>query len=490
MKRQHLKAYALLLSMVFFMLLLIGCGATQEEGKIPITTESGKAKEYFLQGRELFEKLRGQDARPFFEKAIAEDEDFAMAYLFRSFVMPSVKEFWQNLNKAKELIGGVSEGERLWILGVEAGASGLPMKQREMYKQLVEEYPNDERAHNLLGNNYFGQEQYEQAIAEYQRAIQINPNFSQPYNQMGYANRFLENYAEAEKAFQKYIELIPDDPNPYDSYAELLMKMGRYDESIENYGKALEQDPNFVASHIGIATNLNFLGNHNKAREQLQELYDMARNDGERRAALFAMSVSYVDEGDFDAALEEQNKAYALAEKINDAGAMAGDNVVMGNILLEAGRIDEAADKFEKAVEIVEASNLSEDVKENTRRFYLFNAGRVAIKKGNLEEAKAKMEEFLQKAEAINHPFQIKFAHQLAGQIALEEKKWDKAIEELQQSSLQNPYNWFRMALAYKGKGDTEKDRELFERAADWNALNSMNYAFMRHRAQQMLESL
>jgi tetratricopeptide (TPR) repeat protein len=208
MKRQHLKAYALLLSMVFFMLLLIGCGATQEEGKIPITTKSGEAKEDFLQGRDLFEKLRGQDARPFFEKAIAEDEDFAMAYLFRSFVMPSVKEFWQNLNKAKELIGGVSEGERLWILGVEAGASGLPMKQREMYKQLVEEYPNDERAHNLLGNNYFGQEQYEQAIAEYQRAIQINPNFSQPYNQMGYANRFLENYAEAEKAFQKS-QMIP-----------------------------------------------------------------------------------------------------------------------------------------------------------------------------------------------------------------------------------------------------------------------------------------
>jgi tetratricopeptide (TPR) repeat protein len=490
MKRQKQKVYALLLSMVVCLLMLIGCGVTQEEGKIPITTKSGEAKEYFLQGRDLFEKLRGQDARPFFEKAIAEDENFAMACLFRSFVMPSVKEFWQNLNNAKELVEGVSEGERLWILGVEAGASGLPMKQREMYKQLVEAYPDDERAHNLLGNNYFGQEHYEQAIAEYQRATQINPDFSQPYNQMGYAHRFLENFTEAEKAFQKYIELIPDDPNPYDSYAELLMKMSRYDESIEHYGKALEQDPNFVASHIGIATNFNFTGNHGKAREQLQELYDMARNDGERRAAHFAMSVSYVDEGDRDAALEEQNKAYALAEKINDAGAMAGDNVAMGNILLEAGRIDEAAAKFEKAVEMVEGSNLSEDVKENTRRFYLFNEGRVAIKKGNLEDAKAKLDEFLQKAEAVNNPFQIKFAHQLAGQIALEEKQWDKAIEELQQSSLQNPYNWFRMALAYKGKGDTEKARELFERAADWNALNSMNYAFMRHRAQQMLESM
>jgi len=106
MKRQKQKVYALLLSMVVCLLMLIGCGVTQEEGKIPITTKSREAKEYFLQGRDLFEKLRGQDARPFFEKAIAEDENFAMACLFRSFVMPSVKEFWQNLNNAKELVEG------------------------------------------------------------------------------------------------------------------------------------------------------------------------------------------------------------------------------------------------------------------------------------------------------------------------------------------------------------------------------------------------
>jgi tetratricopeptide (TPR) repeat protein len=490
MTRHSARCWALMLSVSLLLLMVIGCAAPKEDGKIPITTKSEKARKDFLVGRDLFEKLRGQEARPFFERAIAEDPDFAMSYLFLSFVVPNAKGFWENLAKATALADKVSPGERLWILGAEAGAYAYAMKQRELYKELVEAYPQDERAHNLLGNHYFGQEDYEAAIREYQQATQINPDFSQPYNQLGYAHRLMENFDEAEKAFKTYIELIPDDPNPYDSYAELLMKMGRYDESIDQYKKALTADPNFVASHIGIATNLNFEGNHEKARDQLQVLYDMARNDGERRAALFAMSVSYVDEGNTDAAMEEQKKAYALAEKINDAAAMAGDLVVMGNILLEAGRIDEAAADYERAVEIVEGSDLTEEVKDNTKRAFLFNSARAALKKGDLEAAKLKAEEYRQAVESVRNPFQVKLAHQLAGEIALEEKKYDRALEELQKSSLQSPYNWFRMALAFQGKGDKEKARELCEKAAGWNALNSLNYAFMRHKAAKMLESM
>jgi tetratricopeptide (TPR) repeat protein len=489
MKKHNLLSPALVLAIIALLLTGIAYAET-EEGKIPITTTSEKAREYFLQGRELWEKLRFQESIQFFEKAIAEDPDFAVAYLNLSFVIPSAKGFWENLGQARALADKVSKGERLWILGVEAGAHAYAMKQRELYKRLAKTYPKDERAHNLLGNHYFALEDYGLAIGEYEEAIQINPDFSQPYNQMGYAHRFLENYAEAEKAFKKYIELIPDDPNPYDSYAELLMKMGRYDESIETYEKALEQDSYFVPSHIGIATNLNFKGKHKEARQQLQKLHEMARNDGERRAARFAMSVSYVDEGNWDAALEERNKAYALAEKINDAAAMAGDLVLIGNILLEAGKIDQALANYENAVKIIDKSDLSEEVKDNTKRAYLFNAARVALKKKDFTAARARADEYRKGVEAVNNPFQIKLSHQLSGMIALEEGKYDKALKELEQASWQNPYNIFRMALAYKGNGDKENAREVCTKAAKFNALNSLNQAFIRTKTQQLLDSM
>lgn len=489
MKKHNLITYALVLAVN--VLLILTTGSVRSEGdKIPITTTSEEAREYYLEGRDLFEKLRAQESLEFFEKAVGEDSDFAMGYLFLSFAQFTTKGFFEKLNRAVALADKVSEGERLWILGVEAAVNGFAMKQREYYQKLVAAYPQDERAHNLLGNVYFGQQEYKLAIEEYLKATKIAPDFSQPYNQLGYAHRFLGNYSEAEKAFKKYIELIPDDPNPYDSYAELLMKMGKYDASIESYQKALAVNPNFVPSHIGIATNLNFKGNHQDGRKQLQKLYNMARNDGERRTAHFATTVSYVDQGNMNKALEELKKQYALAEKINDAGPMAGDLVIMGNILLETGNSDEALTKYNKAVKTVEASDLSEEVKDNTRRGYLFNAGRVALKKKDFALAKAKSAEYSRQVRAINNPFQIRLSHELAGMIALEEKDYDKALEELQQANQQNPYNFYRMALACQGKGDKKQAREFCMTAANFNQLNSLNYGFIRSRAEQLLDSM
>ena len=56
------------------------------------------------------------------------------------------------------------------------------MKQREYYKKLVATYPNDERVRNLLGTYYFGQQEYELAIEQYEKAIAIAPDFTPPYN--------------------------------------------------------------------------------------------------------------------------------------------------------------------------------------------------------------------------------------------------------------------------------------------------------------------
>jgi tetratricopeptide (TPR) repeat protein len=489
MKTSHILCTIIVVALGVFLVMMSGC-AKPDSGKVPITTKSKQARMLYLQGRDLAESLQGQEARTFFEQAVEKDHDFAMAHMQLAFVQPSAKEFFESLDRAVALLENVSEGERLWIQGVDAGVNGFAMKQREYYQKLIEAYPNDERAYNLLGNSYFGQQDYEAAIEQYNKAVEIAPNFSQPYNQLGYAYRFLGNFDEAEQAFKKYIELIPNDPNPYDSYAELMMKMGRFDESISSYKEALTQNPHFVASYIGIATNLVLKGKHQEARDILQELFDNARDNGERRAALFAMTVSLVDEGNLEKALEVQDQQHDLAQQISDPSAMAGDLVTKGNILLEIGRADEALDMYKAAVELVENSDLSEDVKNNTRRAFLYNAARAAIVHNDVETAHNKVDEYMAAVTEINNPFQIRLAHEVAGMIALAEGNYDVAIDELQQANQQNPYNLYRMALAYQGIGDDENAKNFCERAAHANSLNNINYAFCRSKALKMLDGM
>ncbi|HEU4523381.1 MAG TPA: tetratricopeptide repeat protein [Gemmatimonadales bacterium] len=453
-------------------------------GKIAITTSSEAARADFVKGRHLAENLRLEDSRQHFRSAITKDPGFALAHLSLANSSPTGTEFFEHLGHAVKLADKASPGERLMIKGAEAGANADPAGQLALYQKLVAEYGNDERAHFLLGNAYFGRQEYDKAITEYGRATQIAPEFAPAYNIVGYAYRTVGRYDQAEQAFKKYIQLIPNDPNPYDSYAELLMKMGRFDESIAQYRKALEVNPQFSPSYTGIATNLTFQGKYDAARAEAKKLYDAARNDGDKRAAMFAHTITYLDEGKTDLALAELEKQYALGKGTNDAAGMAGDATSMGNVLLATGKPAEALKRFDQAAQVVEASQLSSEVKENAKLIHRYNVARVAVATGDLAKARGENQVFMREAEAKKNPFQIRLAHEVEGMIALAEKSWDGALAHLAQANLQDPYNLYRQALAYEGKGDQAKAREKLASAVGFNQLPTINSALVRMKAR------
>ena len=455
-------------------------------GKIATTAASDEARKEFLKGRDLAERLLIQDSIQHFDKAISLDPNFALAELNRANVSPTAKEFFDHLKKAVSLADKASEGERLLILGTEAGANGNPAKQKEILEKLVAAYPNDERAHFNLGGYYFGQQDFPSAILHYKKATEIAPSYSPAYNILGYAYRQNQDYANAEQAFRKYIELIPNDPNPYDSLAELFLKMGRFDQAIEQYRKALSIDSNFINSHMGIGAALMYQGKTDEAAAEINKINTKARSDGERRTALFALTVLAADSGRLDQALAEVEKQFALGEKTGDVPNMAGDLQLRGNILLEAGKYDEAKQAYERSLKTTLDSNLSSEIKENAKLFHHYNLAALALGKKDYVVAKNETEEFRKGAEAAKNPFQVKQAHELAGRIALEEKKYDQAIAELLQANQQNPYDLYRLCQAYQGKGDQQKTKEFCGKAAGFNSLPQLNYAFIRSKAKRL----
>ena len=463
--------------------------ATAAAGKIAITTTSDEARKEFLAGRDLAERLRITDSIAHFDKAISLDPNFALAELNRANASPTAKEFFDHLNKAVTLSAKASDGERMLIEAAEAGANANPTKQKEILERLVAAYPNDERAHFNLGGYYFGQQDFVQAIGHYKKATELAPDYSTAYNILGYAYRQNEAYSDAENAFKKYIELIPNDPNPYDSYAELLLKMGRFDEAIVQYNKALAIDQNFINSHFGIAAALAYSGKPSEAQSELQKITAKARSDGERRTALFGQMIVAIDSGKLDQALADVDKQYALGQKSNDMPAMAGDLQLKGNILLEMGKPDDARKAYEQALKTTTDANVPQQNKDNAALFSHYNLARVAIAKKDLAAAKSETETFRNGAEARKNANQIKQAHELAGRIALEEKNYDTAVSELTQANQQNPDVLYLLGLSYQGKGDTAKAKSSFTKAAKFNSLPQLNYAFVRTKAEKALAS-
>ncbi|CAN5293505.1 hypothetical protein BH18GEM1_BH18GEM1_22550 [soil metagenome] len=452
-------------------------------GKIAVTTVSEEARRLYVEGRDLNEKLRAEDARPLLRQAIEADPDFATGHYGLAQAAGSNDEFFESLERAVALADGASEGERLMILALDAGTKGRADEQLEMYTQLVELFPEDERAHNLLGNVYNGRQEYDKAIAEYRKATEINPEFSPAYNSLGYAARAAGQFEIAEKAFQDYTRVLPEEANPYDSYAEFLMKRGRYDESIEQYRKALEIDPTFQASYVGVANDQILKGEFEAARGTMRELYDAAEDDNERRQSLFWTAASHLHEGNREAAIEALEQGFDIAEKNGDYLSMSEDYNLMGDIFLETGDPDRAAGFYQQSVEAVAKADVPEEVKEAGRRGEIYDGARVALAKDDLETAKSKAAEY---HEVATGPFETRADHELAGRIALAEGRWDDAIAELGQANRQSPLVLFALAQAHHGKGDHEAMRRLATEAADFNQL-SFPLAYVRDDAREML---
>jgi predicted negative regulator of RcsB-dependent stress response len=151
------------------------------------------------------------------------------------------------------------------------------------------------------------------------------------------------------------------------------------------------------------------------------------------------------------------------------------------------GKFAEAKQAYEQALKMTLDSSQSKEIKDNAALFQHFNLARIAIEQKDLVSAKKESEEFRKGADLAKNSNLIKQAHELAGRIALQEKNYEAAISELAQSNQQNPAVLYLTGEAYQAKGDAAKAKDSFTKAAKFNSLPALNYAFIRAKAEKAI---
>ena len=129
----------------------------------------------------------------------------------------------------------------------------------------------------------------------------------------------------------------------------------------------------------------------------------------------------------------------------------------MGDVLREAGRLDEATAKYNEAVTAINKAQVPDQVKEATRRNHLFEQARVAVAKKDLATAKAKAAEYTTQVAVKKVPFEVRQQHELAGLIALADKQPAMAAEEFSRANQQDPKILFLTAIAWREAGNAAK---------------------------------
>ncbi len=458
--------------------------------RVPTTTASEEALAFFNTGMALANNLRLVEARRHFRQALEKDPEFALAYVMLANTAQSAEDFWNASAEAQALVDKVSPGEQLIIKAQAAAGRNDQAAQLDYLNQLVAMHPKDERTHFQLANYYAGVQDNTAAIMHYGHATTIKPDYATAYNALGYALRANEQLAEAEAAFKTYRDLIPDEPNPYDSYAELLMELGRYDESIENYQAALERDETFVSAHAGISVNQSLKGDVAAAVAAAAAMRSAARDNGEQRAANFREATAHLFAGDTTGALAAMQKNLTLSEEEGNHAALFNHYQYMGDIMLAADDAAKALEYYQAALEHGRQADVSDAVKAQSERTYVYRTALAAIVADDVETATARVADYTAQVEAAPSTALEQFqVHTAAGLLALLQEDYAAAAAELSQSDQTNPAVLYWLALAHDGAGNKQLAAELAAKAANRNPL-SPNMPLVRDQVLQLLKRL
>jgi len=128
-------------------------------------------------------------------------------------------------------------------------------------------------AHAKLGFILVMMRQYDKAIEEGKRALELEPNSAYVLHTYGAILYFAARNEEAIPLFAKAIRLNPKPPNMYrHHYGAALRKAERYEEAIAQVKKAIEREPNDILSYSVLASSYSMAGREEEARAAAAEI--------------------------------------------------------------------------------------------------------------------------------------------------------------------------------------------------------------------------
>jgi tetratricopeptide (TPR) repeat protein len=155
------------------------------------------------------------------------------------------------------------------------------------------------------------------------------------------------------------------------------------------------------------------------------------------------------------------------------------DMIMIAGVAGDAQTAEKALAQMVPANTALSARAGNNEVIRQTKADNTFWTAMVAIAKGDYSAATAGANEYRQLREPDRDPSKMRPYYNLAGMIALKQKRYDEAEKDLAQS---NPYNMvvqFSRAQALEALGRTDEAKALYRRVAGYN-FNDGTYAAVR----------
>ena len=192
-----------------------------------------------------------------------------------------------------------------------------------------------------MGNTLQEQGKLEEAIAAYNKALDIKPDYAEVYNNMGNVLQDQGKLEEAIKAYNKALALKPDYAAAFSNVGNTFQRQGKLEEAIAAYNKALDIKPDYAEVYNNMG---NVLQDQGKLEEAIKAYNKALALKPDYAAAFSNVGNTFQRQGKLEEAIAAYNKALDIkpdyAEVYNN----------MGNVLQDQGKLEEAIKAYNKAL--------------------------------------------------------------------------------------------------------------------------------------------
>lgn len=227
---------------------------------------------------------------------------------------------------------------------------------------IVRVNPNNSEAYKNRGNVYLNKGQYDEAIADYSRAIQVDPMYWKGFCNRGNAYSAKGNLEQAIADYTKAIQINPKDEMSYFNRGLTYGKQGNYVQAIADYTKAIEISPKKEQYYVR-GMSYSAINQLDEAIVDYSQAIQMDSNNGEyynlRGACYYLMN-------EYDKAIVDLRKAQQLGVTLKPAMLEAMSDAL--NKASGRGSIKEA-----------EQSPVLQEVSKRKPRYISNNAGVMAF---------------------------------------------------------------------------------------------------------------
>jgi tetratricopeptide (TPR) repeat protein len=182
------------------------------------------------------------------------------------------------------------------------------------YNRAIELNPKLVEAYTNRGALYADLQQYEQALADYNRAIELNPQFVGAYAGRGLTYHDLQQYEAALADFNRAIELDPKYAAAYSNRGLTYQDLQQYQAALADYDQAIELNPGLTKAYRNRATTYKALQRYDEALADYNRAIELNREFVE---AYISRGTTYATLQQYEEALADFGQAIDL--DLNDA---------------------------------------------------------------------------------------------------------------------------------------------------------------------------